>query len=587
MLTASGWKGPAVAAAVMLAPLPFRSPDEPKRAEPPPSVTPAFRLVERSRQAGLVFTHEPTKVHPSIANIEALLSVTGANLTVFDHDGDGFMDVLTAGSAKGSRAALFRNRGDGTFEDVGPRAGLDVLTRDHGVVRVLAFEADGDGRPDLLVCDNWLVRLFLNKGGRFEEAGQTGFPAGQSYATAALDIDGDGRLDLAIGYQQSYPEDILNPRRFDFVKLGNAPSWKDPARIMLFRNLGGGRFESWPGQPVVLEPGLPQAFGVYDFLGNGRPSLYGAFDYSPDHLLLNYDGKKLVDASSRVSHVYSLSGMNAEVADLDGDGKPVMMVSQVYSPGHAVFGNVLWKIGPGARFEDQAARRGVARCGWSWGGRFMDLDGDGRLDLVVANGMLSGPRDRPARNYWFRRNTLRQAALEVQSDARSWPRFGGSSMSGRQRDCVFLNTERGFVDVAGALGFDRERLDGRGVADLDPRNDGTLAILVANRAGPLRYYLDEPAARRRWVGLTLAGPPANPDAWGARVTLRLDDGRTLSEEVEPANGYASQKDPRPRFSLGPKAKVVSASIRWPGGRVSETGPLAEGRYRRVSAADAR
>jgi len=144
-------------------------------------------------------------------------------------------------------------------------------------------------------------------------------------------------------------------------------------------------------------------------------------------------------------------------------------------------------------------------------------------------------------------------------------------MLGFQKKCVFRNLGGGgFADVADWTDFGRDRNDGRGVALIDPRNDGALGFAVANQKQDSRYYVTRPNPANRWAGFRLVGTRSPRDAYGAqvRITLAGEGGapdRTLTRELQPLNGGASQSDDRLHFGLGPRPIVRAAEIRWPSG----------------------
>lgn len=554
----------------------------PPRPVPPPAgpAEPAlpFDLVEASRQAGLVFTHRPFRAHPSLENIHGWLAAIGVGVAVADVDGDGRPDVYVTNTAWRSQNALFLNQGGGRFREAGAEWGLADVNQRWPSGRPLFVDVDNDGDRDLVLATTFCPQLFINEGKRFaprEGAGGLDY-CGLTLASNALDYDGDGDLDVVLaGY---FPEvDFSSPTTTMFMQ--NSLTEADNGGLtVVYENDGTGRFKRADG------PGMPggrhwtNAVGVWDFDDDGRPDLFFATDYNKDRVYLNRGGGRFEDASESVAHKYSRSGMNADVAELFAPGRPAVYVTHIYEPPYRIGPNALWTwTGDARRFTDVGRESGAGTCGWSWAGKFVDLDSDGREDLVVTNGFISGD---PLKNYWYKMSLMASAAGLVLADSRNWLPFEDYSMSGFQRKCVYLNDGARLVPVTARTGMKDDVSDGRAVAVIDPDGDGSQDLVMGNQSQPLRYYRNEARHKNRWVGFSLVGTRSNRDAWGARVRVRAGT-KTLTRRLWPANAFMSQSDARPFFGLGDWAGTVDAEVRWPSGAVSTLTGLAAGRYHRV------
>src|SRR5581483_3092480 len=210
---------------------------------------------------------------------------------------------------------------------------------------------------------------------------------------------------------------------------------------------------------------------------------------------------------------HSLNGMSAEIADADNDGLPLIFSANIYEPGRKIGGNVLWKALNPTRFLNRAWGRGVGNCGFAWGAKFVDLDNKGRQDLVVSNGYTTG---NPGKDLFYSGFVLSQAAWEYSSRISESLAIAKGSWSGRQQDCVFYNRGRNFEDVSGPAGIDAELWDGRSVAVVDFLNNGHPGIVIANQAGPLKLYRNDPSPdnHNHWIGFKLRGTRSNRDAFG-------------------------------------------------------------------------
>lgn len=581
------WRGPVVALAVLGAGLAVRT----FRARTTPHLSasggsarvpgpPAFGLREASREAGLLNTHAKLRVHGSLRNIEPLLAtIGGAAAAVVDYDGDGFQDVFLTNTERGVANRLYRNTGDGRFVERTEEAGLAEANAQAGAVRALFFDADFDGDPDLFLQTSWCPKFYRNDGGRFvDRTAASGLTrCAYAFASNVLDYDGDGDLDLFVGefYRQV---NLLDPERYDFM-WENGSAARNGGPLKVYRNDGGGRFTPVDGDLGIRVRGFTMALGVYDLRGSGRRDLYVAADYGGDALFLNEGGGRFVDATERIPKGNSHSGMSAEIAEVDPSGEPFVFVTDDHSPGRDPAHNVLWRFGRGGAFENVGLARGVGACGFSWGAKFVDLDNDGLLDLFVSNGLLSA---NPHRHYEFEMDVLvgtRGRSTTV--DPRGWPPMEDSSLSGFQEDCVFRNTGAGFEDVTARTGVRGDLSDGRGVAAIDVLGDGAMSLVVANQGQPLRFYRNAPPAGNAWIGFDLRGAAPNRDAWGARVEVRLHDGRRLTRRLHPANGFLSQSDPRLHFGLGPGARIAGVRVTWPRGATRDLGAPRPGRYHLV------
>ena len=218
---------------------------------------------------------------------------------------------------------------------------------------------------------------------------------------------------------------------------------------------------------------------------------------------------------------------------------------------------------------DEVATGPVADAGWAWGAQFGDLNNDGLLDLVIANGFISADS---THDYWYAMSKIAGAQGNIFEDAKNWPPIGGASLSGYERSRVLLNRgQAGFVDVAREAGV-TDRLDGRAVAMADLFNRGVLDVVIANEKGRALVYRNElPLSRRErgpggedWVEFKLVGTRSNRSAIGAEVTAEIGPGRQR-QVVDGGSGFCSQNDRRLHFGLG-NQRLGSVTIQWPSGQ---------------------
>jgi hypothetical protein len=204
--------------------------------------------------------------------------------------------------------------------------------------------------------------------------------------------------------------------------------------------------------------------GTADVNLDGFTDLYFGNDFGPDQLYINEGGRRFVLQKGVLPNEVgqdSFKGMNAELADIDGDGYPEIYVTNVFHP-VLPEGNILWKnvadpkTVSGRNFQNVAGDLGVKDGGWGWGARFLDLDLDGDKDLVATNGYIT---QNPEHDYWYRLSRLVAGDRRLIVDSRKWPPFEDYSMSGHQVSHVFVWDGHRFWDRArrDVLGLRRRR----------------------------------------------------------------------------------------------------------------------------------
>ena len=523
---------------------------------------PPFILVESSKQAGLINIHQKFEVSPKLKNIAPMLAaLAGASVAVTDYNRDGWMDVYVTNAKKNSLNKLFRNNHDGTFTDVAQQAGVADVNRGGGSFDALFFDYDNDGYDDLLLAAYPCLKLFHNNGnGTFTDVTQKSglHHCGNTYAMNVVDYDNDGYLDVIVADYYK-PVNLLHPQTTKFMWNGTYATNGGP--IAVFHNNGNGTFSKVKGNLGITSRGWTWAIGVYHLLGSAYPDLFFATDFGPSQLYQNLGKGQFQNRSELINGTDDFS-MSAEMADIDNDERPNVSVSGIYEPNSAssIYGNSLWKFLDSQKAIDIARKRRIAHCGWSWGQKFIDFDNDGLLDLVVANGFISaGPKD-----YRYQAGILGQGMGELFLDAARWPPENDTSFDGYQQKCLFHNLGKYFEDVTEEVGLGNDFSDGRGVAAIDPLNNGHVGFLMANVGQPLHFYENKTQNQNHWIGFSLQGTKSNRDGFG--TIIRLKNGpTTMTRELEPANGFMSESDPRLHFGLGRNPKIKEIDILWPSG----------------------
>ena len=511
-----------------------------------------FSFRNTAREAGLT----AITVYGGKDTNKYLLETTGCGVAVLDFDNDGWLDVFIVngsvleGFPRGGAPSshLYRNRHDGTFEDVTAASGL---TQSGWGQAACTGDYDNDGRDDLFVTYWGQNRLFHNRGdGRFEEvtagAGLKTAKPRWGAGCAFLDYDRDGRLDLfAANYidfdlaSTAVPESGLC--RYKGIPVACGPPGLPGGRNVLYHNAGDGTFED-----VSERAGITRASGTYglgvstlDFNGDGWVDLYVANDSNPSALYLNNADGTFKDIAVAAGCAYSQdgkpqAGMGVAVGDYDRNGTVDLFKTNFAGDTSTLYAN----DGKGS-CEDRTFAGGIGlNTRWlGWGVGFLDLDNNGWLDLFIVNGHVYPEVQR------------------VQTEA-----------GYKQRKIVYRNLANGrFEDVSERLGPPvTTPAAGRGAAFADLDNDGDIDVVVNNvHAEPDLFRLDSPPGSH-WTTLKLIGTRSNRSAIGARVRLFSSDGMQL-QEVRGGGSYFSQNDLRVHFGLGRSAVMERIEIRWPNG----------------------
>jgi hypothetical protein len=531
---------------------------------PADAARPGFALHDETAAAGIHFVHRRPTFDRKIANIEPHVAAVGASVSVADFDGDGWPDLYFTNSRFGQPNALYRNKGDGTFEDVAASAGLADLNRPGEGVSMGSVwgDFDNDGREDVLVYRYGYLALFRNLDGRHfqdvtEAAGLRRWV--NSNGAIWLDYDRDGLLDL---YVTAYFRDVdlwnlattrIMHNSFEFANNGG--------KNLLFHNLGGGKFEDVTDRMGVGSTRWTLAAASADFNGDGWPDIYVANDYGPEELYLNDHGRRFILSTAGLESE-SKSGMSVALGDAYNRGRLDAFVSNISERGYLFQNNNLrLNLMPDEGRFRNVTEGEIADAGWAWGAQFGDLNNDGSNELFVANGFISADRNR---SYWYAMSKIAGASSRVFEDARNWPAFGNASLSGYERSRVFLNRGlAGWVDVAAVVGVTDE-YDGRAVAFADLSNRGALDVIVANQNQPAVLYRNRPDSANHWIAFTLVGTRSNRSAIGAEVVLEAT-GIKQRRVVDGGMGFASQNDRRLHFGLGHNGWVNRVVIHWPSG----------------------
>ena len=548
-----------------------------------------FHLQEVAQASGINFVHQAPTLDHKLDHIMPQVAAMGAGASVVDFDRDGWQDIYLTNSGEGSKNCLYRNLGNGAFQDVAGDLGLADVNQDGTGVSMGAVwgDYDNDGFEDLFLYKWGRPELFHNDGGRHftRVTDQTGFPAWVNANTAIwFDYDGDGLLDLFIG---GYYAETVNlwhlqttrmmPESFEYAKNGG--------RKYLFHNLGAGKFEEVSAQLGIDSRRWALAASAADLRGTGHQDLFIANDYGVSELYFN-NGKQFREVGEETGVGFApKSGMTAAFGDILKRGEYAIYVSNISEDGVLIQGNNLWvpeqvKSDAGVRYENLARALGVEMGGWSWGMQFGDLNNDGTLDVYLTNGYVSADRNK---SYWYDFSKVAGGNSSIIGDAANWPAMEGRSLSGYQQKRVWINDGAGkFNDVAQAVGA-TDTYDGRSVALADLWNRGVLDVIVTNQRGPLLIYKNTVVPDNKWIDFELEGSASNRSALGAEVKL-FWSGRQQAQTVSGGSGFCAENQRRLHFGLGRNPVVEKAVIRWPSGKFQTIDNPAVGQINKIKEA---
>ncbi len=520
-----------------------------------PDDPPDVEFTEVTASAGIAFDHFGGE------RSSQLPEDMGSGAAWGDYDNDGWPDLFLvniaaplAGAVDGSggepdgdaRSRLYRNLGDGTFEDVTGSSAIDHSELGMGAAWA---DYDGDGWRDLVVTAYGQNRLYRNEGdGRFVDVSAAaglsrdiGFWAGAAWG----DYDRDGDLDLYVtGYAKYTPGANAGVNLLQYeveVPASLNPSSYRPERNLLYRNDGDGTFTEVAEAAGVDGTDGRSLSGTWaDFDGDGWLDIYVANDVSDNALYLNQQDGTFTNVSHAALVADYRGAMGLGVGDWDEDGDPDLFITHWIAQENALFSNRL-SDGAGSdgrplQFLDEADRYGLGQIALDyvgWGTSFVDYDNDGRLDLFVANGSTFQQDEDPRR-------------LEPMVDQLFWNR----------------GPDEGFYDVSPVSGayFAAARV-GRGAAFADYDLDGDLDALVVNHGEAPSLLRNDGGDAAAWLAVDLPGDPV-----GARVRFVVG-GRSLVRWMGTQSSYLSQNSPVVHVGLADAASVDSIEVTWPDGQI--------------------
>ncbi|MEM1452649.1 MAG: FG-GAP-like repeat-containing protein [Planctomycetota bacterium] len=552
----------------------------------------APRFVDRTAEVGLTFGTSDENRALIQTFVDRHRTLTLGGLTVCDFDGDERPDVIATRS--GEQTILFRNDGSGGFV---PEP-LPIERYADRPAFVLFVDLDGDGREEIVASETSRYEggfayagLWTRTGAEpgtwrhlpraFELPNPVGLRRLAVQTVVPLDVEGDGDLDLFFAV---YGSGASRGDEYNTVEAF------DGADNHLVINQGGLTFTEESEARGITGTGYTYVALAFDADHDGDTDLFEGNDFGPNVLWRNEDGTFVEDEVLGFGGVSAYT-MGAALADLEADGRWDLYVSNMSSEEgmrmvpHALAlspemrdrvdviarGNALYsEPASGVRWPDRARQLGINEAEWAWGCQFLDVNGDGALELAVTNGFAShrDPGRGDWQTYYWRQvidDALRLERGERSRNVNADLRFMGS-FNGHERDRLFVRTpsgdpDRPWVDAGWCLGLDASH-DGRALATFDPDGDGDLDVVLWALDG-LVYY-ENVGTPTDWVRARLEPNEPPLPALGARVAV-ASGGRSQRGHVALVEGFQSQVLSDVHFGLARGSRLDALDVEWPGG----------------------
>jgi len=531
---------------------------------PRPQVTSGI-FTDVTEAAGITWTHfngESPDAH--------LIETKNGGAAFLDFDQDGLLDIFLVNGGETPRGksptpvrnALYRNLGNGKFEEVAAKAGVDRIS--FFGIGVAVGDFDNDGYPDILATGYPERALFHNnRDGTFSEVtGKAGLKGLGRWSTGAawFDYDRDGLLDLVICHYGQMSFDSAPRCEFRGTPTYCAPrSYGEGAPLALYHNKGDGTFAD-VSNPSGVDKNIGRGLGAVavDVDDDGWTDLFVTRDGSPNLLLMNQRNGTFRDFAMDAEVAYdpngvAKAGMGIDAADVNGDGRPDFVMTAFNSEYHSLFMN------PGSfPFDDWTVSSGLGYLTMpfvGWGTHFLDYDNDGIMDLLIVSGHVNKIVELTRSDV-----TYKELPLLLRNDGK------GS----------FRNAE----DIAGPAFH--ARYDARGLAVGDYDNDGDVDAAFVRLQGTPVLLRNNVGQDSGWVGFQLVGTKSNRDAIGSKLTLRWGD-RKLVRWITGGASIFSSHDHRVVFGLGanPSPPTISVEVQWSSGMTQTIDGIAPNRYHKI------
>ena len=512
---------------------------------------PAIQFEDVTLELGVDFNY-----FSSHTSKKYLIETMGPGVALFDYDNDGRLDLFLVNGAplsdptpKGTvpqKAGprywnrLYHQTGDGRFEDVTRKAGLQGVGYGMGVA---AGDYDNDGNEDLFVTAYGGNRLYHNNGdGTFTDVTEKAGVGGSGWSTSAawVDLDNDGLLDLIVlRYMEWDFDDIFCGSHESGFRSYCSPNVFPPAAPLVYHNDGDGHFTEISQKIGIAKPGKGLGIAIADYDRDGHTDIFVANDSMFEFLYRNkgngtFEEVGLMAGVAVDGNGGTYAGMGVDFADYNNDGLPDVLVTDLGNQLYALYEN----NGDGSfTYATYSSGLGdITRVHSGWGFRFTDFDNDGWKELLVAQG-----------------HDMDNVELTT------------PNLRYREPPILIRNAGGKFIDISSSGGnVFKQQWVGRGLATGDIDNDGRMDAVITTNDGTAHILRNQTRLQNHWLILKLVGHKSNRDAIGAEVMLTTSKGMQL-QTVTTAGSYLSSSDKRVHFGLGTDAVAKSIDIRWPSG----------------------
>jgi len=517
----------------------------------------------------------------SPTSMKYLLETMGGGVAMFDYDNDGRMDLFFTNGALLKDPMpklampdksdpkfwdrLYRQKSDGTFEDMTERAGLKGSGYSMGCA---TGDYDNDGNIDLYVTGYGENHLYRNAGdGTFTDVTKKLGVAGGGWSTSAgwFDYDRDGRLDLFVGRYLDWDFEngsiTCGDSRPGLRAYCHPDNFKGTANI-LYHQRSDGTFENVSAKAGIADAS-GKALGVAfaDFDNDGWPDIFVANDSVRQSLYHNKRDGSFEDVAIQAGAGYdengkTFAGMGVDAGDFDNDGWPDVFITTLSNETYPLYHNERDLSFTWATNSSAVGQISILYSGW--GTKFIDIDNDGWRDIFVAQGHV----------------------LDTIEKSTSYLKY-------KQMPLLMRNTGRGFVNVSESSGSRfNVPIAARGAAFGDLNNDGQIDI-VMQELNALPVVLRNDGTKNHWLGVSLVGSKSNRQGLGARVTVLDGNDRAQVFDISTAGSYLSANDARIIAGLGNSAAVKRLEVMWPTGLKQTIANPAIDRYVVMNERDAR
>ncbi len=511
-----------------------------------------IKFTDITEQAGIDFTHIT-----GAFGKKWMPETIGSGGGFFDYNNDGLLDIFLVNSNYWSdhehdssipTSKLYRNSGDGKFEDVSEEAGINFSI--YGMGSTFAdFDADGD--MDIYITAVGNNVLLRNDNGRFQDITRQAKVSGNSpeihafpaWSTSAawVDVDRDGWLDLFVAnYVKWTPETDIYTTRDGKTKSYATPDVYEGETCRLYKNIQGKYFEDITNSSGVLNhEGKSLGVAIADFNQDNWPDIVVSNDTQPNFLYMNngdgtFTNKAIIAGVGYDENGRARAGMGIDVADVENNDRQAIAIGNFSQEPVSLY----TQIGQGELFQDRAGAARLTRPSLlklTFGLQFADLDMDGYQDLLMANGHIE-----PEIN-------------NVQKD-----------ITFAQVPQIFYNDSGKYIEIGGKAG-DAFNLPivGRGLATADYDQDGDYDVLITVNGGSPRLLQNNTEPFGNFVKVQLKGKKPNLQAIGACVTLWAE-GLKQQRMIRTGSSYLVQSETNPvLFGIGQKTKADSLVVSWP------------------------